>query len=81
MAYKPMTRTQHEIAGITGTWQDRHITQVNVMDLWDPNEIKDFILVVNLYNAEVLEDMLDTQVAKKMLKEIGIECGDTTVDI
>ena len=76
-----MSRTQLEIAGITGTWRDRHITQVNEMDLWDPNEIKDFILVVNLYNAEVLDDMTDTQVAKKMLREIGIECGNTTVDI
>ena len=76
-----MTRTQLEIAGITGNWKNTHITQVNAMDLWDPNEIKDFILVVNLYNAEVLEDMLDTQVAKKMLRDIGIECGDTTVDI
>ena len=81
MAYKPMTRTQLEIAGITGNWKNTHITQVNAMDLWDPNEIKDFILVVNLYNAEVLEDMLDTQVAKKMLRDIGIECGNTTVDI
>ena len=81
MAHKPMTRTQIEIASITGTWKNKPITKVNPMDLWDPIEIRDFLMVVNLYNAEVLDDMIDTQVAKKLLGEIGIDCGESTIDI
>ena len=74
MKYKPLTRTEIEIAGITGQWKDTHIKYVNPLDLWDPMEIKDFLLVAQLYNAEVLDDMTDTQVAKRLLGEIGIKC-------
>jgi hypothetical protein len=42
------------------------------MSLRDPYEIRDFITVVMLYNAEQLDDMQDTQVARQMLSKIGI---------
>lgn len=72
--YKPMNRTELEIAGITGMWKGKHITQIQPLSLHNRKEIKDFIMIVHLYNAEVLDDMTDTQVAKIMLEGIGIEC-------
>jgi len=44
------------------------------MTIVQRQEIADFMTVVNLHNAEVLDDMFDVSVAKQMLGEIGINC-------
>ncbi len=72
----PMTRTEIELAGITGIWKDQHLSEVNPLTIKERAEIKDFLLVLNLYNAEVLEDMDDRTVARRMLADIGIYCDD-----
>jgi len=76
MKYVKMTKAEKEIAGLTGMWQGTHLSEVNPLSIVDRQEIADFLTVVNLYNAEVLEDMYDTTVARRLLKEIGIECDE-----
>jgi hypothetical protein len=70
--HKPMNRTELELAGITGSFKGKWIKDIEPMSLRDPYEIRDFITVVMLYNAEQLDDMQDTQVARQMLSKIGI---------
>ena len=74
MRYKKMNRTEIELSAITGTWKGTPLKQVNILKINDHNEVKDFLTVVNLHNAEVLDDMFDTTVSKHMLEEIGIKC-------
>ena len=76
MAHKAMTRTEIELAGITGVWKGQHLSEVNPLTIMERAEIKDFLLVLNLYNAEVLEDMDDRTVARSMLADIVIYCDD-----
>lgn len=76
MKHKAMTRTEIELAGITGIWKGKHLSEVNPLTIMERAEIKDFLLVLNLYNAEVLEDIDDTTVARRMLADIGIYCGE-----
>jgi len=74
MGHKKMNRTEIELCAITGTWKGTPLKEVNILKIVDRTEIKDFLTVVNLHNAEVLDDMWDVTVAKKMLGEIGIKC-------
>jgi len=69
-----MNRTEIELSAITGTWKGTPLNQVNLLKINDRNEVKDFLTVVNLHNAEVLDDMFDTTVSKHMLEAIGIKC-------
>ena len=72
--HKKMNRTEIELSAITGTWKGTSLKQVDLLTMTGKQEIKDFLTVVNLHNAEVLDDMWDTTVAKNMLREIGITC-------
>jgi hypothetical protein len=72
--HKKMNRTEIELCAITGTWKGTPLKEVNILKIVDRIEIRDFLTVVNLHNAEVLDDMIDTTVAKQMLGEIGINC-------
>lgn len=72
--HKKMNRTEIELCAITGTWKGTPLKEVNILKIVDRIEIRDFLTVVNLHNAEVLDDMIDTTVAKMMLGEIGITC-------
>ncbi len=74
MRYKKMNRTEIELSAITGTWKGTPLKDVNILKIVDKTEIRDFLTVVNLHNAEVLDDMMDTTGAKIMLEEIGIKC-------
>ena len=74
MGYKKMNRTEIELCAITGTWKGTPLKEVNILKIVDRTEIKDFLTVVNLHNAEVLDDMWDTSVAKQLLEKIGIKC-------
>jgi len=74
MKHKKMNRTEIELSAITGTWKGTPLKQVNPLTILQKEEIADFLTVVNLHNAEVLDDMFDTTGAKLMLKEIGINC-------
>ncbi|MDB4351078.1 hypothetical protein OAA34_00025 [bacterium] len=74
MGYKKMNRTEIELCAITGTWKGTPLKDVNILKIVDRTEIKDFLTVVNLHNAEVLDDMWDTSVAKQLLEKIGIKC-------
>ena len=74
MKHKKMNRTEIELCAITGTWKGTPLKEVNILKIVDRIEIRDFLTVVNLHNAEVLDDMIDTTVAKMMLGEIGITC-------
>jgi hypothetical protein len=74
MKHKKMNRTEIELCAITGTWKGIPLKEVNILKIVDRTEIRDFLVVVNLHNAEVLDDMIDTTVAKQMLGEIGIKC-------
>lgn len=69
-----MNRTEIELSAITGTWKGTSLKQVDLLTMTGKQEIKDFLTVLNLHNAEVLDDMWDTTVAKNMLREIGITC-------
>lgn len=72
--HKKMNRTEIELSAITGTWKGVSLKQVDLLTMTGKQEIKDFLTVLNLHNAEVLDDMWDTTVAKNMLREIGITC-------
>jgi len=74
MKHKKMNRTEIELCAITGTWKGTPLKEVNILRIVDKTEIRDFLTVVNLHNAEVLDDMFDTTGAKIMLEEIGIKC-------
>ena len=74
MGHKKMNRTEIELCAITGTWKGTPLKEVNILKIVDRQEIKDFLTVVNLHNAEVLDEMFDVTVAKQMLGEIGIKC-------
>jgi len=74
MKHKKMNRTEIELCAITGTWKGTPLKEVNILKIVDRTEIRDFLTVVNLHNAEVLDDMIDTTVAKQMLGKIGIKC-------
>lgn len=74
MKHKKMNRTEIELCAITGTWKGAPLKDVNPMTILQKEEIADFLTVVNLHNAEVLDDMFDTKGAKIMLEEIGIKC-------
>jgi len=76
MKHKKMNKTEIELAGITGMWKGKHLSQVNPLKIQSKAEIQDFLLVLNLYNAEVLEDMDNTIVARRMLADIGIYCSE-----
>lgn len=69
-----MNRTEIELCAITGTWKGIPLKEVNILKITKKQEIADFLTVVNLHNAEVLDDMWDVTVAKNMLGEIGIKC-------
>lgn len=69
-----MNRTEIELCAITGTWKGTPLKEVNILKIVDRTEVKDFLTVVNLHNAEVLDDMWDTSVAKQLLEKIGIKC-------
>lgn len=69
-----MNRTEIELSAITGTWKGKPLSKVNPLTIVERNEIADFIMVVNLHNAEVLDEMWDTSVAKQLLADIGISC-------
>lgn len=72
--YKPLSDLEKELSGITGEWQGKHISQVNPLLFQSKEECEDFLCVLYLYNAEVLDDMTDTSVAKVLLNRIGIKC-------
>lgn len=72
--YKKMNRTEIELCAITGTWKGTPLKEVNILKIVDRQEIRDFLTVVNLHNAEVLDEMFDVTVAKQMLEGIGIRC-------
>ena len=74
MGHKKMNRTEIELCAITGTWKGMPLKDVNPMTIVQRQEIADFMTVVNLHNAEVLDEMFDVSVAKQMLGEIGINC-------
>lgn len=74
MKHKKMNRTEIELCAITGTWKGTPLKDVNPMTILQKEEIADFLTVVNLHNAEVLDDMFDVTVAKRLLSEIGIKC-------
>lgn len=74
MKHKKMNRTEIELCAITGTWKGTPLKEVNILKIVDREEIKDFLTVVNLHNAEVLDEMFDVTVAKQMLGKIGISC-------
>lgn len=74
MSHKKMNRTEIELCAITGTWKGTPLKEVNILKIVDRTEVKDFLTVVNLHNAEVLDDMWDTSVAKQLLEKIGIKC-------
>lgn len=74
MKHKKMNRTEIELCAITGTWKGTPLKEVNILKIDDRQEIKDFLTVVNLHNAEVLDEMFDVTVAKQMLGKIGIKC-------
>lgn len=69
-----MNRTEIELCAITGTWKGQPLKEVNPMMIVQKQEIADFLTVVNLHNAEVLDEMFDVTVAKQMLRDIGITC-------
>ena len=69
-----MNRTEIELCAITGTWKGTPLKEVNILKIVDRQEIRDFLTVVNLHNAEVLDEMFDVTVAKQMLEGIGIKC-------
>lgn len=74
MEHKKMNRTEIELCAITGTWKGIPLKEVNILKITKKQEIADFLTVVNLHNAEVLDDMWDVTVAKDMLGKIGITC-------
>ena len=74
--HKPMNRTEIELCAITGTWKGMPLREVNYMKIITKQEISDFLMVVHLHNAEVLDEMWDTSVGKMMLESIGIKCGE-----
>ena len=74
MRHKKMNRTEIELCAITGTWKGQPLKEVNPMMIVQKQEIADFLTVVNLHNAEVLDEMFDVTVAKQMLRDIGIKC-------
>lgn len=74
MEHKKMNRTEIELCAITGTWKGIPLKEVNILKITKKQEIADFLTVVNLHNAEVLDDMWDVTVAKDMLGKIGIKC-------
>ena len=74
MSHKKMNRTEIELCAITGTWKGTPLKDVYPMTILQKEEIADFLTVVNLHNAEVLDDMFDVTVAKRLLAEIGIKC-------
>jgi hypothetical protein len=68
-----MNRSEIEISAITGTYKNVPLKYVKD-DMFDSmQDVEDFILIVNLHNAEVLDDMMDTKVAQMMLRKIGIK--------
>lgn len=69
-----MNRTEIELCAITGTWKGQPLKEVNPLMIVQKQEIADFLTVVNLHNAEVLDEMFDVTVAKQMLRDIGIKC-------
>ena len=71
-----MNRTEIELCAITGTWKGMPLREVNYMKIITKQEIADFLMVVHLHNAEVLDEMWDTSVGKMMLESIGIKCGE-----
>jgi hypothetical protein len=72
--HKKMNRTEIELCAITGTWKGTPLKEVNILKIVERQEVKDFLTVVNLHNAEVLDEMFDVTVAKQMLGKIGINC-------
>lgn len=72
--YKPMSRLEKELAGITGVFNGKYIAEINPLLFRTREECQDFLCVLHLYNAEVLDGMTDTSVAKKLLNDIGIKC-------
>lgn len=76
MGHKKMNRTEIELCAITGTWKGQPLRDVNYMKIITKQEIADFLMVVHLHNAEVLDEMWDTSVGKMMLESIGIKCGE-----
>lgn len=69
-----MSDLEKELAGITGMFEGKHLSEINPLLFQTREQCQDFMVVLNLYNAEVLDDMMDTSVAKQLLNDIGIPC-------
>ena len=74
LGYRTLNNTEKEIAGITGEWQGKHLKYFNPLDITCLEEAQDFMCVMMLYNAELLDDMMERGVAQKLLREIRIPC-------
>lgn len=70
---KKMSRTEIELCAIMGTYKNVPLKHVDDDMFHTMQDLEDFILIVNLHNAEVLDDMQDVQIARKMLREIGVK--------
>jgi len=69
-----MSRLEKELAGMTGEFNGKHLSEINPLQFKTKAECQDFLVVLHLYNAEVLDDMMDTSIAKQLLNDIGIPC-------
>lgn len=67
-----MGKMEIEISALTGTFKGIRLKQITPSMLKTKEELNDFITVVNLHNAEVLDDHDGVMLARKYLSEIGI---------
>lgn len=69
-----MTQEEIEYCSITGMFKGLPLRSVNPFVLKSNDEIQDFFTIVMLHNAEALDEIQDTRLAKMMLRKIGILC-------
>jgi hypothetical protein len=69
-----MTNSELELCAITGTFKGIPLYRVDLDNYLDDDDaLRDLDIVVQLYNWEVLDGETGTQVAKYLLRKIGIQ--------